>query len=96
MNITVEELKAKLNEVKLVDVREADEFFEHIEGAENKPLGALFRDFSKGVFQLPSDKEIVCYCLSGVRGSLATEFLKSKGLNVKNLEGGFLAWKSNK
>jgi len=96
MEINVDELKKNLKKFKILDVRESDEFFEHIKGAENKPLGALIRDINKGVYNLPKDKEIICYCSAGFRGNIAADFLRSKEYKVKNLEGGFKAWKEGK
>ncbi len=95
-SITVAELEKKLKNVKMIDVREPEEFSEKIEGAENKPLGALIRDVSSGTYTLPKNKEIVCYCRSGGRGKIAADFLQAKGIKAKNLEGGFLAWKKNR
>ena len=94
MNISVSELKNRLREVKIIDVRESEEFLDHIEDAENKPLGALIRDLSKGAYNITKDKEIVCYCVSGVRGKIATDFLNNKGFKARNLEGGYAAWKN--
>ena len=91
--ISAEELKKRIKEVYIIDVRESDEYQqEHIEGAVNIPLGKLIRDASKGV--VPKEKNIVVHCKSGVRGAIALEFLKKKGYSsIQNLEGGFEAWK---
>lgn len=91
-SITPGELKAG-KERYIIDVRESDEYnLEHIEGAVNIPLGKLIRDERLGI--VPRDREIVVHCKSGVRGEMALQFLKGKGYtNVKNLEGGFVAWK---
>jgi len=87
--ITPEELKKKLKEFYIIDVREADEQGT-IEGAAKVPLGKLIRDLPK--LNLPKDKEIVCYCGSGFRSQIAADFLKSKGYKVKNLCGGYKAY----
>lgn len=90
--ISVGELKAKKS-LHVIDVREPDEYEQsHIEGAVNIPLGRLIRDERLGI--VPRDREIVVHCRSGVRGEMALQFLKSRGYtNIKNLEGGFEAWK---
>ena len=98
MEITVHELKAKLDEVRIIDVREAEEFSEgHVPNAVNVPLGAFIRDLKrKGEELVPKDKEVVVYCGSGVRGGIAASFVQEKGWeNVKNLTGGYAAWKES-
>ena len=95
MEITVHELKEKLDEVRIIDVREAEEFAEgHVPNAVNVPLGAFIRDLKrKGEELVPKDKEVVVYCGSGVRGGIAASFVQEKGWdNVKNLTGGYAAW----
>ncbi len=95
--IDVNELKRKIKQVNIIDVREADEYQQgHIEGAANIPLGRLIRDSSLGI--APRDKEVVIHCKSGGRGQIACEFLEKIGYtNIKNLIGGFKAWQeSNK
>ncbi len=91
--ISAEELKLKLKEHYIIDVREPDEYIQdHIEGAINIPLGKLIRDEPKGI--VPRDKKVLLHCKSGLRGSMALEFLKNRGYsNIVNLEGGFDAWK---
>lgn len=90
--IEVNEFKKKLNQVYVIDVREADEYQEgHIEGAVNIPLGRLIRDLGMGI--VPREKEVVVHCKSGGRGQIAVEFLERMGYtNVKNLAGGYKAW----
>lgn len=98
MEITVHELKEKLDKVKVIDVREADEFAEeHVPNAVNVPLGAFIRDLKrKGEEMVPKDTEVVVYCGSGVRGGIAASFIEEKGWeNVKNLTGGYAAWKES-
>jgi len=95
MDITVHELKTKLDEVRIIDVREAEEFAGgHVPNAVNVPLGAFIRDLKrKGEEMVPKDKEVVVYCGSGVRGGIAASFVQEKGWeNVKNLTGGYAAW----
>ena len=98
MEITVHELKEKLDKVKVIDVREADEFAEeHVPNAVNVPLGVFIRDLKrKGEEMVPKDIEVVVYCGSGVRGGIAASFIEEKGWeNVKNLTGGYAAWKES-
>ena len=90
--ITASELLEKKSKACVIDVRELDEYTQgHIEGAVHIPLGKLIRDLSIGL--VPHDKEVVVHCRSGVRGEIAADFLEKRGFkNVKNLEGGYLAW----
>ena len=97
MEISIHELKTKLENVKVIDVREAEEYAkEHIANAVNIPLGAFIRDLkTKGEEMVPRDREVVFYCGSGVRGGIATSFVQEKGWdNVKNLTGGYTAWQN--
>lgn len=92
--ISAEELKLKLKEYYIIDVRENDEYQQdHIEGAINIPLGRLIRDEPNGI--IPRNKKILLHCKSGLRGGMALEFLKKRGyISMVNLEGGFDAWKN--
>lgn len=91
--VTVEELKARMDQKAdfvLVDVREP---FEHdiceIPGAQLIPLG----EFAERYTELPRDREVIIHCKSGIRSARAAHFLKGKGYqDVHNLEGGILAW----
>ncbi len=87
--ISVEELKKKVKDVFLMDVRETDESGQII-GAIRCPLGKMIRDLQK--LNLPTDKEIVVYCAAGTRGQIAADFLAGKGFKAKNLAGGFKAY----
>ncbi len=44
------------------------------------------------VNELPTDATIITYCAVGLRGYIAYRFLKQKGFNVKNLNGGYRTW----
>lgn len=73
----------------LVDVRETAEFDEgHAAGAIHIPYEELERRLS----ELPSGREVVVYCASGVRSSLAASVLERSGRKVANVRGGFTAW----
>jgi len=90
--ITPKEVESMLNEgknLKIIDVREAEEVAEgKIPGAVNIPLGLVeFR-----MNELDKNKEYIMVCRSGGRSGRATEFLEGRGFNVINMEGGMLAW----
>ncbi|MBI3914857.1 MAG: rhodanese-like domain-containing protein [Chloroflexi bacterium] len=78
----------------ILDVREASEIATNgfIEGAVNIPIRTLTKNLDK----LPAkDQPIVTLCASGQRGGIAMSVLQMLGYtNVKNLVGGFNAWKA--
>ena len=74
----------------LLDVREQDEVLcGTLPGSLHIPLGQLRNSLSK----LPRDKEIIVFCKVGARGYLAELILRANGFNVRNLSGGYEAWK---
>lgn len=95
MDITVQELKQKLNSgeaVALVDVRESWENEEFNLGGQLIPLGSLMNR----LWELEDHKndEVVVYCRSGNRSGMAQALLAAQGFsNVRNLTGGVNAWK---
>jgi NADPH-dependent 2,4-dienoyl-CoA reductase/sulfur reductase-like enzyme/rhodanese-related sulfurtransferase len=77
-------------EAMLVDVREVDEFAQgHVPGATNRPLSTL-RDH---LDDLPRDREILLYCLSGKRSYDAARALSQLGFRVRTLSGGIETWR---
>lgn len=91
--IVCQEFKKDLSKFYTIDVRESDEYKkDHIKGAVNIPLGKLIRDEKLDI--IPRDKKIVVHCQSGLRGSIAQKFLADRGYDVKNLEGGYVAYKA--
>ena len=97
MDITVTELKQKLDkgeEFVFIDVRESYEHEEFNLGARLIPLG----DFSDAIPTLENHKsdEIVVHCRSGARSGMAQQLLQAAGFsNVRNLEGGVMAWQDS-
>jgi rhodanese-related sulfurtransferase len=94
-NITVDELKARIDkgeELNLVDVREPYEHEEFNIGGILHPLGQLQAMMADELEDL-KEKEVICYCRSGNRSGQACQILEMLGFtNVKNLSGGMLAW----
>lgn len=76
--------------IMLIDVRERYEYeIVHIEGSRLIPLPEL----AERISELNSADDIVVYCHTGGRSSIATNFLMGKGYKkVRNLEGGVEAW----
>ncbi len=96
MDIGVRELKNRLaagEQFVFIDVREPDEYAEFNLGAQLIPLST----FAAAVGDLEAHKqdEIVLHCRSGMRSANAQKYLQQLGFeNVRNLEGGVLAWLS--
>lgn len=91
-SIHPEELKSLLpTGCCLVDVREPVEHAEdHIDGSKLIPLGQL----EKRIGEIDQNAQVVVMCRSGKRGMEALRKLEGLGFqDVKNLEGGILAWK---
>jgi len=86
--------KLKSGEAVIVDVRDKDEWDEgHIPGAMHMSRGAIELDIEEKVPD--TNAMIICHCGGGGRGALATESLQKMGYkNVRNMAGGFKAWKA--
>ena len=96
MDITIEELKERLDKgeaLNLIDVREEYEFDEFNIGAKLIPLGELPDRLDE--IEALKDQEILIHCRSGARSGRAKEYLESEGFsNVRNVIGGMLAWQA--
>src|SRR6476620_1325375 len=95
-NITVDELKAKMDRgenINLVDVREPHEFTEgYIAGGKLVPLGKV-QTMQVEEMDDMKDEEVIVYCRSGRRSMMACMMLDTLGFkDTYNLEGGILAW----
>lgn len=93
-HITTSEAAKRASEFVWVDSREAKEFaVSHIPGAvridPDLEGNALDRELAK----LDASKPVIVYCSVGVRSSrLARRISRSRGGDVRNLEGGIFAW----
>jgi rhodanese-related sulfurtransferase len=96
MDITIEELKERMDKgenLNLIDVREEYEFDEFNIGATLIPLGELPDRLVE--IEAWKDQEILIHCRSGARSGRAKEYLTSEGYtNVRNVLGGMLAWQA--
>lgn len=92
--VTPQALEELAGRVRLLDVREADEFsgtLGHISGAELLPLGEL----KERAQDLPRDTPIITVCRSGARSAQAVVLLQKAGFRrVANLRGGMLRWRA--
>ncbi len=91
--ITVQELKALMDEKKdfqLIDVREEFEYEVVNIGATLIPLGNIVLEEEK----ISKDKLVVIHCRSGARSAAAIMQLEQQFgfTNLFNLKGGILAW----
>lgn len=78
---------------QLIDVREPVEHAEsHVPGARLIPLGQIETRSS----ELDKSKPVMVMCQAGKRGAAAAAKLRTLGFHeVRNLEGGMLAWKAD-
>lgn len=86
------EVLENASQLKLIDVRETDEYIGelgHAKSAELIVLGTI----PEKINTLPKNETIVFICRSGGRSSQAAAFAISKGFtDVYNMRGGMLAW----
>jgi rhodanese-related sulfurtransferase len=94
-NITVDELKARLEageKLNIVDVREPHEHAEFNIGGTLYPLGNI-QTMQVDELEDLKEQEVIVYCRSGNRSGQACLILDTLGFkNTKNLTGGMLAW----
>lgn len=95
-NISVEELKQKMNngeKINLIDCREPHEYAEANLGGKLIPLGKIQTMQIEDIEGL-KDEEVIIHCRSGQRSMQACLVLDGLGFkNTYNLTGGILAWK---
>ncbi|HVI48579.1 MAG TPA: rhodanese-like domain-containing protein [Chitinophaga sp.] len=95
-NITVEELKQRIDngeKLNIVDVREPHERAEFNIGGAHVPLGQI-QVMQVDELEDLKDEEVIVYCRSGNRSGQACMILETLGFsNVKNLVGGMLKWR---
>ena len=90
--ISVEDLKTKIDRKEkfvLLDVREPDEnALAKIEGSKLIPLKTL----PQRLAEIDKNQEIIVHCKMGGRSAQAVKFLREKGFNAVNVQGGIHAW----
>ncbi|MDP4263834.1 MAG: rhodanese-like domain-containing protein [Bacteroidota bacterium] len=95
-NISVEELKGRMDageKLNLIDCREPQENAEFNIGGKLLPLGRIQTMQIDDIENL-KEEEVIIYCRSGNRSTMACLFLDTLGFkNTKNMAGGVLAWK---
>lgn len=94
-NITVEELKARVDageQLNVIDVREPHEYAEYNINGKLIPLGKIVSMQADELDELKNE-ELIIHCRSGVRSLQACAVLEQTGFtNVKNVVGGVMAW----
>jgi rhodanese-related sulfurtransferase len=88
--ITVDELEALVGDgVRIVDVREADEYMGgHVPGAVHVPLSTV----ADRVAEIGAMGTVYLICHSGGRSAHACDFLSRQGIDAVNVVGGTMAW----
>ncbi len=94
-NITVQELKEKLDSgtpINLIDVREDTEHADFNIGGLNFKLRRI-QDMDIEEIEHLKNEEVICYCRSGQRSTMACLILEHLGFtNTINVTGGVIAW----
>ena len=73
----------------LLDVRTTGEFDQgHVDGAVNIPIDEIRNRWA----ELPKDKLLLVYCLTGIRSYFVCRILLQKGLRARNLSGGYVMY----
>ena len=94
-NITVEELKQKMDrgeKINLIDCREAHEYEEANLGGLLLPLGKI-QTMQVDEIENLKDEEVIIYCRSGRRSMMACMMLDQMGfINTFNVTSGILEW----
>ena len=94
-NITVEELKSRMDageKLNIIDVREPNEYAEFNIGGKLVPLGNIL-SMQTDELEDYKDEELIVHCKAGSRSAQASLFLETMGYsNIKNLVGGMQAW----
>jgi rhodanese-related sulfurtransferase len=94
-NITVEQLKARIDagkKLNLLDVREDMERVDFNIGGTHFRLRRI-QDMAIEDIEDLKDEEVICYCRSGQRSQMACLMLEHMGFkNTVNVTGGVLDW----
>jgi rhodanese-related sulfurtransferase len=79
----------ELDDPFVLDVRETDEWDAgHAPDSVLHPLATVPEVWT----DLPTDRPVLVVCRTGARSARATAFLRARGLDAVNLEGGLQGW----
>lgn len=91
-SITAHDLAGELSgaaDVFVLDVREDDEWQGgRIDAAVHVPL----MDLPTRLAEVPKDRPVAVVCRVGSRSAQATHWLAEQGYDVRNVDGGMVAW----
>jgi len=104
--IAIEELRERLGDLALVDVRTPQEYDGslgsacdprqgHIPGARNLDVYRLMEmspDEVRQALELEPGTEVVAYCHSGSRSAMAAQILRALGFDARNYVGSWHEW----
>ena len=75
--------------VEIIDVRQPEEYREaHVKPSRLVPLGEL----SQRAGELDRSRTLLTLCRSGRRSEIAAQQLAAQGFEVRNIDGGIIAW----
>jgi thiosulfate/3-mercaptopyruvate sulfurtransferase len=109
MDVDADELKTRLGEVALIDVRNEGEYTGatgypcdprqgHIPTARHLRLSSLMEAGSveqiRELVGEPEGAELVAYCHSGGRSAMAVQILRGAGYDARNYAGSWHDWSS--
>ncbi|MCA1692710.1 MAG: rhodanese-like domain-containing protein [Actinobacteria bacterium] len=88
--VTLDQLEAaRFRGAPLVDVREPDEYqAAHVPGAVLIPLGQIV----ERVDEVDGDEPVYVICQMGSRSAKAVQWLRTQGIDARNVAGGTKAW----
>jgi rhodanese-related sulfurtransferase len=73
----------------LLDVREDEEW---VAGHSPQAIHVAMGEIENRASELPEDRTVVCVCRVGGRSGAVAKALVAAGYDVRNLDGGMLAW----
>jgi rhodanese-related sulfurtransferase len=99
--LSLEDALAHFKEYEVIDLRDVRELQREgkIEGAQHVPRGMLEfwidpeSPYHSKIFEGADQKKYLFYCSKGWRSALATQTAQRMGLNVRDIVGGFTAWR---
>jgi rhodanese-related sulfurtransferase len=91
--VTLEEFDADLSTAVLLDVREDYEWAAgHIQGALHIPMNSVPAHLTADPDVVPRDQPFVVICKVGGRSAQVTAWLRARGYDARNFDGGMLTW----
>jgi rhodanese-related sulfurtransferase len=75
----------------LLDVREDDEW---VAGRSPEAVHVAMGLVSEQIDEIPKDRTVICVCRVGGRSGAVASALAEAGYDVRNIDGGMLAWEA--